>query len=97
MIQWTKEYTDDFIHQHFENDVQLKKRMPHLIVEWHWAKNVCMPNDRAKGFTHIVTSTFKTREDLESYLTHPEHVAVKEIQASMVKDRLVMDYEIVNQ
>lgn len=38
MIQWTQEYTDDFIEQHFENDVKLKKRMPQLVVDWHWAK-----------------------------------------------------------
>lgn len=92
-----------------------------------------IPEDRAKGLTHIVYVTFKTREDLESvcilfsfmfilylfiffkkYLTHPEHVAVKgmqlndlkissskltlitEIQSSMVKDKIVMDYEVVN-
>lgn len=38
MIEWKENYTDDFLIDHFENDVKLKKRMPHLVLDWHWAK-----------------------------------------------------------
>jgi len=93
LLKWNFAYTDEEMKKHFEEEVKLKERMPELVLDWSWAKNDPIPEDRAKGFTHIVISTFRTREDLIKYLQHPQHIEVKEIQGPMVQDKIVMDIE----
>ncbi|ORU95027.1 MAG: stress responsive protein [Cycloclasticus sp. symbiont of Poecilosclerida sp. M] len=39
-------------------------------------------------------SAFKTREDLELYQNHPEHIKVKELIGTLASDRQLVDYEI---
>lgn len=42
----------------------------------------------------VLFSEFSTREDLEAYVVHPAHVAVGEYVRSVVKDRVVVDYDM---
>lgn len=39
-------------------------------------------------------SAFETREALDAYQVHPEHVKVKELVARIRTDRAVVDYEV---
>jgi len=95
LLEFHPEYNDDAkLAAHFQNEVKLRERMPNLVLKWEWAKNVWIPENRARNFQYIVVSYFKSAEDLKIYLTHPEHEKVKAIQGKMVKDKIVMDYEV---
>jgi len=95
LLEFLPEYNDDAkLAAHFQNEVKLRERMPNLVLKWEWAKNVWIPENRARNFQYIVVSYFKSAEDLKIYLTHPEHEKVKAIQGKMVKDKIVMDYEV---
>ncbi len=42
----------------------------------------------------VLYSEFLTKEDLEAYIIHPAHQAVGTYVRSVVKDRVVVDYEV---
>lgn len=42
----------------------------------------------------VLYSTFKTKEDLASYIVNPYHKEAGEYVRSVVKDRVVVDYEV---
>jgi len=42
----------------------------------------------------VLYTKFNNKEDLEAYVIHPAHVAVGQYVRSVVKDRVVVDYEI---
>ena len=42
----------------------------------------------------VVYSEFLNKEDLDAYVVHPAHVAVGQYVRSVVKDRVVVDYEV---
>ncbi len=41
-----------------------------------------------------IYSEFQTREDLDAYQAHPEHIKLKEFAAAIVDGRAVVDYEV---
>eukprot|EP01121_Diplochlamys_sp_Union-15-3_P005023 TRINITY_DN15266_c0_g1_i1.p1 TRINITY_DN15266_c0_g1~~TRINITY_DN15266_c0_g1_i1.p1 ORF type:complete len:106 (+),score=16.76 TRINITY_DN15266_c0_g1_i1:24-341(+) len=93
LLEFDSKLSDDFIEKHFKNDVKLKERMPELVISWEWAKNIHVPENRAKNLTHIVIVSFKSLEDIKTYLTHPQHKEVVAIQGPYIKDKVVMDME----
>lgn len=48
---------------------------------------------RAKGYTHGLFARFRTADDLQTYLDHPEHQAVVEKLDKLTTGRLVVDYD----
>lgn len=42
----------------------------------------------------VIYSEFKTKEDLEIYANHPEHIKVVEFIKTIATERRVVDYEI---
>lgn len=46
------------------------------------------------SFELALNTTFDSRDDLEAYQVHPEHVKVKDLLAEIVSDRAVVDYEL---
>ena len=50
-------------------------------------------NFNPKGYDLALYSTFKSKEALEGYQTHPEHLKVKEFVHSVITDRCVVDFE----
>ena len=51
-------------------------------------------SERSAGYTHGLFARFHAREDLRSYLEHPEHLsAVERLEDLTTGGRLVVDYE----
>ena len=50
-------------------------------------------NAEADAYDVALISEFATRKDLETYLNHPDHVAVAAIIRTMRDSRVVVDYE----
>jgi antibiotic biosynthesis monooxygenase (ABM) superfamily enzyme len=47
---------------------------------------------RSGGYTHGLFVRFETREDLQGYMEHPDHLAVVE-KLDRLTSRIVADYE----
>jgi hypothetical protein len=68
----------------------LKEYVP-VVVDLTFGANV---TDRGQGFTHGLVVRLNSREDLDLYLEHPEHVrVVSEDVRPIVEDVLAVDYE----
>jgi hypothetical protein len=68
----------------------LRQKIP-LIVSLEWGTNVSKEK-KDKGFTHCFLLTFKTQEDLEAYIVHPEHKAFGKIVGPLLDDVFVIDF-----
>jgi len=49
-------------------------------------------SERSGGYTHGIFVRFESREDLQGYMKHPDHLAVVE-KLDRLTDRIVVDYE----
>ena len=68
----------------------LKQKIPQ-IVSLEWGTNVSKEK-KDKGFTHCFLLTFKTQEDLDAYVVHPEHKAFGKIVGPLLDDVFVIDF-----
>lgn len=55
-----------------------------------WGPNV---GHRSKGYTHAAVMHLASWEDLEAYLSNPEHLKIVDVLNRVAPERLVMDYE----
>lgn len=62
-----------------------------VIQEYEWGPNVGS-EERSKGLTHCFLVTFRSAEDLETYLVHPEHLKFVEFLKPSLADIAVVDY-----
>ncbi|TFG58760.1 MAG: Dabb family protein [Spirochaetales bacterium] len=63
-----------------------------LIEGFEWGTDISVENI-AHGFTHCFLVTFKTKEDRDTYLPHPEHRKFVEMIKPYLNDALVIDYQ----
>ncbi|GGD56923.1 Dabb family protein [Muriicola marianensis] len=70
--------------------VDLKSKIPQ-IVNLEWGINNS-PEGLDKGFTHCFFLTFKSEEDRDLYLPHPDHKAFGNLLGPILEDVLVVDY-----
>jgi hypothetical protein len=70
--------------------IALKGSIPQ-IAEMEWGTNVSKEG-KADGFTHGFFVTFKSKEDLEAYLPHPEHKKFGAGLKGVVDKVMVFDY-----
>lgn len=70
--------------------IALKTKIPQ-IQELEWGTNVS-PEGLANGFTHCFFLTFKSKDDLEIYLPHPEHKNFGTVLGPVLDKVLVVDY-----
>jgi Stress responsive A/B Barrel Domain len=68
----------------------LKGKIPQ-IVTLEWGTNVSKEK-KDKGFTHCFILSFKSEEDLATYIGHPEHKAFGKIVGSVLDDVFVIDF-----
>jgi len=51
-------------------------------------------NDSEAAHDVVLISTFEKQEDLESYIVNPHHKEAGKYVSTVVKDRVVVDYEV---
>lgn len=69
----------------------LKGKVPQ-IATFEWGTNIS-PENLNKGFKHAFVLTFKTVEDRDAYLVHPEHKAFAKSLGGLIDDVFVIDYQ----
>ncbi|CAN5294223.1 hypothetical protein BH24ACT19_BH24ACT19_20550 [soil metagenome] len=67
----------------------LKKEIPD-VIDLSVGENF---SERSQGYTHGLFARFRTVDDLRSYISHPEHLAVVEKLDALTTGRLVVDYD----
>jgi hypothetical protein len=68
----------------------LKQKIP-VIVALEWGTNVSKEK-KDKGFTHCFILTFKSEQDRDAYIVHPEHKAFGKIVGPVLDDVFVIDF-----
>jgi hypothetical protein len=69
---------------------ELRGKIPNLL-DFSIGRNF---SERSQGCTHGLFARFQTRDDLQAYLKHPEHLsAVEKLEALQEGERIVVDYE----
>ncbi|MBC8003808.1 MAG: Dabb family protein [Opitutaceae bacterium] len=73
-----------------EGFVALKGKID-TVQEIEWGLNES-PEGFNDGFTHVFFVTFKNKAGVETYITHPEHVAFVTLLKTQMEKVLVVDY-----
>ncbi len=94
-LKFKPEFTEERIQQHFEEEVALLKRMPELVKEYSWKKNISLEDrkDVNGGCQYVVLCKLHSNDPakLTEYLAHPQHKEVGVIQNPMLDGRFVVD------
>ncbi len=61
------------------------------IHDFEWGTDVSVEN-AARGFTHCFFVTFRSAEDRDAYLPHPDHKAFGQLLRPILSQSLVFDY-----
>ena len=69
---------------------ELKEKIPQM-VNLEWGTNVSKEK-RDKGFTHCFIVTFKSEQDLDAYIAHPDHKAFGKVLGPVLEDVFVIDF-----
>ena len=70
---------------------QALKQKISQVVTLEWGTNVSKEK-RDKGFTHCFVLSFKSEQDRDAYIEHPEHKAFGKIVGPMLDDVFVIDF-----
>ena len=76
---------------------QIKEKleaMPETISEIKQLEVGVNFKESPAAFDVVLTTAFKTKEDLETYVAHPHHQDVAKFIGSVVSNRAVVDYEV---
>jgi hypothetical protein len=68
----------------------LKQKIPQ-VASLEWGTNVS-PEKKDKGFTHCFLLSFKSEQDRDAYLVHPEHKAFGKVLGPVLDDVFVIDF-----
>jgi hypothetical protein len=68
----------------------LKQKIPE-VVSLEWGTNVSKEK-KDKGFTHCFILSFKSEQDCDTYIAHPEHKAFVKLVGPVVEDVFVIDF-----
>ena len=68
----------------------LKEKIPQM-VNLEWGTNISKEK-RDKGFTHCFIVTFKSENDRDTYIAHPDHKAFGKILGPVLEDVFVIDF-----
>ena len=72
------------------------KSMPSKVeglIDVEWGENDS-PENKNRGFTHCILMTFTGESGRANYLPHPDHIALKDIFATLLEDIIVLDYSV---
>lgn len=62
-----------------------------VIHDFEWGTDVSVES-AARGFTHCFFVTFRSAEDRDAYLPHPDHKAFGQLLRPFLSQSLVFDY-----
>jgi len=68
----------------------LKEKIPQM-AKLEWGTSVSKEK-RHKGFTHCFILTFKSENDRDTYIAHPDHKAFGKILGPVLEDVFVIDF-----
>ncbi len=68
----------------------LKQKIPQ-VISLEWGTNVSKEK-KDKGFTHCFVLTFKSEQDRDAYIVHPDHKAFGKLVGPLLDDVFVMDF-----
>ena len=68
----------------------LKQKIPQ-VVTLEWGTNVSKEK-RDKGFTHCFVLSFKSEQDRDAYIEHPDHKAFGKLVGPLLDDVFVIDF-----
>ena len=75
----------------FEQAITALPDKINLIQGLEWGKNVSI-EDRSDGFSWCFVMSFKSEDDRDAYLVHPDHKALGPFFSPIIDKILVMDY-----
>lgn len=87
-------FKDESSSEDIQKVVDAFKELPSkidVIQDFEWGTNNS-PEGLAQGFTHCFFVTFKSEEDREIYLPHPDHKAFVDVLGPHLDKVLVVDY-----
>ena len=67
------------------------KQKIRLIQTLEWGTNVSQEK-KDKGFTHCFILSFKSEQDRDTYISHPEHKAFGKLVGPLLDDVFVIDF-----
>ncbi|MEM9328589.1 MAG: Dabb family protein, partial [Bacteroidota bacterium] len=93
-LKFKEEVTPERIDVAVDDFIKLQELIPE-ITDLEWGVNNS-EEGHSKGFTHTFILTFTSKEALEVYLKHPDHLALVEKSGPLFADVFVMDYWVNN-
>eukprot|EP00922_Rhytidocystis_sp_ex-Travisia-forbesii_P040555 GHVS01060435.1.p1 GENE.GHVS01060435.1~~GHVS01060435.1.p1 ORF type:complete len:130 (+),score=27.12 GHVS01060435.1:1-390(+) len=84
----------------FGHDIEdLKKPLKHgegggPAVEFEVKVRKTFTHERAKGYTHVLYSIFQSKADMNTYASHPLHVAVLNKYKPLIEDVMAVDIDV---
>lgn len=94
-LRFKEEFTEEQIARHFIEEVNLKVRMPELVDDFTWRRNISLADRRDVngGCQWVVVARLRSDDPakLAEYLSHPEHKEVGRLQNPMLEGRFVVD------
>ncbi len=82
-----------------QNTVKLKNHLESLTKSIHGLLKMEVGiniSDKPSAYDLVLTSEFKTPDDLNKYRVHPEHVKVLDFLKEVVEKVAVVDYEMLD-
>jgi hypothetical protein len=92
-LRFKAHLSDAEIVRHFEEEVNLKARMPALVASWSFSKNRSLEERRDVngGCGWVVMCNLYDAASLPAYLVHPQHVEVGAFQNPLLDGKFVVD------
>ena len=90
LFKFKPEVSEEEVTNVIEEVRELKKKIPQ-VVELYAGKNF---SKHSQGFTHAIVIKFKSKEDIDSYRSHPEHKPIADKLDKMEEDSIGIDFEI---
>jgi hypothetical protein len=93
LFKWKEETTAEKKKEIRKAFIALNGKIPE-IYDIEWGLNIIIPEElsKSKKLTDAFLLSFRTEDDLKSYVYHSDHIAFQELKAPWQEDVLVIDY-----
>ncbi|XP_010242646.1 PREDICTED: stress-response A/B barrel domain-containing protein At5g22580 [Nelumbo nucifera] len=66
-----------------------------IVKSFEWGQDTGNIEMLSQGFTHTFTVTFRSAEDLATYVSHPSHVEFSGIFSAAIEKAILLDFPTV--